>query len=96
MVIVVDSCHAGVMGQPELSPGTLLITGAAANENSYATNYGPSTNIWHANGFSAAIAGRIAEAPGSSLFELYEDSYVRVRGSHPRLYNGARLTGPVK
>lgn len=91
MVMVLDSCHAGVMGQPPLPPGTLLITGAAANENSYATNYSASTNIWHADGFSAAIAEHMAETPDATLVELYEETYQRVRGSHPRLYNGGRF-----
>lgn len=91
MVVVMDSCHAGVMGQPALPPGTLLITGAAPNENSYATNYSASTNIWHADGFSDAIAARITDAPTSTLVDLYEETYLRVRGSHPRLYNGGRF-----
>ncbi len=91
MVIVLDSCHAGVMGQGALPPGTLLLTGASPSENSYATNYNASTNIWHANGFSSAITGRIAESPNSSLVQLYDETYLKVRGSHPRMYNGDRF-----
>lgn len=91
MVIVLDSCHSGAMGQGSMPPGTVLLTGAAPNENSYATNYNAATNIWHADGFSAAITSRIATSPTSTLVELYEETYLTVRGSHPRLYNGGRF-----
>ena len=79
------------MGQGLVTPGALLIAGATASEDSYATNYDPSTNIWHADGFSAAIAKEIADAPDLSIVDLYGKTYLDVQGSHPRLYNGGRF-----
>ncbi len=91
LVAVLDSCHSGTMGQGLVTPGALLITGATASEDSYATNYDPSTNIWHADGFSSAIARHIADTPDLSIVDLYAKTYLDVQGSHPRLYNGGRF-----
>ena len=93
MVAVLDSCHAGTMGQGLVTPGALLMTGATASEDSYATNYDPSTNIWHADGFSAGLAKEIAADPTLSIVELYAKTYLDAQGSHPRLYNGGRFGG---
>ncbi len=93
LVAVLDSCHAGVMGDGLTTPGALLLTGAAPSEDSYATNYDPSTNIWHADGFSAAFAKHIAAEPQLSLVDLYAKTYLDAQGSHPRLYNGGRFGG---
>jgi len=91
MLIVLDSCHSGGMGQGLVTPGTLLITGASPSENSYATNYSAATNLWYADDFSWAFSNRVAGAPASTLVELYEQTYSDVRGSHPRIYNGGRF-----
>jgi hypothetical protein len=93
LVAVLDSCHAGAMGQGLVTPGALLIAGSAPSEDSYATNYDPSTNIWHADGFSSALAAHIADDPTLPLVELYEKTYLDAQGSHPRLYNGGRFGG---
>lgn len=91
MALALDSCHAGVMGDALETPGVALLTGAASSEDSYATNYGPSTEMWYADALSSAFANQLATAPDSSIVKRYQDTYASVRGSHPHLYNGGRF-----
>jgi ABC-type branched-subunit amino acid transport system substrate-binding protein len=89
MVIALDACHGGVMGEALQIPGVVLLAGASPHESSFASNFDSSTNVWHADAFAWAIASRIEAAPDASIASLYAGVYADVRGSHPRMYNAA-------
>ena len=67
MVVAIDACHAGVMGDALETPGVALLTGATPLEDSFATNFDPHTGIWQANTVASALAGHIAAAPDASM-----------------------------
>lgn len=91
MVIALDACHGGVMGEPIHTPGVVLFAGASPHEDSFASNFDPATQLWHADAFAWAFSSRVAATPGASITDLYAGIYDDVRGSHARLYNAARF-----
>ncbi len=52
MLIAVESCESGSLGQGLDAPGALMITAASPVENSLSTNYDPSAVTWLADQFS--------------------------------------------
>jgi glycosylphosphatidylinositol transamidase (GPIT) subunit GPI8/ABC-type branched-subunit amino acid transport system substrate-binding protein len=87
MLIVVESCHGGVMGQDINSPGVILFSSASPTENSIADNYSKEYGIWYADQFSHQLWSRTFTDPDSSLKDLYEWLYLHVSGSHVSVYN---------
>jgi glycosylphosphatidylinositol transamidase (GPIT) subunit GPI8 len=91
VLIALEMCHGGVMGRALTAPGSLLISGANANENSLATNYAPDLDAWLADEFAVALTGSAERNPTQTLGQLYRDVYLHVPGSHVSVYNAANF-----
>jgi ABC-type branched-subunit amino acid transport system substrate-binding protein/glycosylphosphatidylinositol transamidase (GPIT) subunit GPI8 len=86
MLIVVESCHGGIMGSGLEAPGALLIASANPFENSLSANYEPSQGIWLADQFAYQLRQVAALDPGITIDHLYQSLYLRVNGSHVSAY----------
>jgi Peptidase C13 family len=104
VLVAVESCHGGVMGDagksgielgcndstpPGPLDGVLLLSAADPKENSFADAYDPAVGAWLGDSFSQELAGVGEGAPASSLVAVYSDVYLKVTGSHVSLYNAA-------
>jgi hypothetical protein len=103
MLAVIETCNSGVMGAPystsaeglpegfcridDASLGMLLLTGARADESSYATNHDPATDIWRADRFSWEFLQSTYADPSMPLGSLYSALYSKVPLSHVSVYN---------
>ncbi len=87
LLIVVESCHAAVMGDQLVSPGALLLAGANRVENSLGTNYEPGQKAWLADQFAFQLQILAADEPQIPLAALYRSLYMHVSGSHVTLVN---------
>ncbi len=96
MLIVLESCHAGVFGGPleeAKPPRVAMMTGATVFETSIAGNYDPALKIWLADVFAYELLG-VAQKPGAkklTLSEAYAEVYELVPASHARLFNTTRF-----
>lgn len=86
MLIAVEACEAGVMGQGLSAPGVLLLSAASPVENSLSSNYDPSSLTWLADQFSYQLWRAESGAPNISLDALYKRLYLNVDGSHVSAY----------
>jgi ABC-type branched-subunit amino acid transport system substrate-binding protein len=89
MLIVVEACEAGVLGQNLTAPGALLISAASPVENSLSTNYDTSALTWLADQFSYQLWKAESATPNVSLDQLYQHLYLSVDGSHVSAYGPA-------
>ncbi len=86
MLIAVESCESGSLGQGLDAPGALMITAASPVENSLSTNYDPTAVTWLADQFSYQLWKAESTMPDSSLDALYQHLYLNVSGSHVSAY----------
>jgi hypothetical protein len=67
--------------------GVLMLTAANASENSISYEYDETIDVWLADQFSAKLADAISSDDSYSLYELYNEVYLNVSGSHVSMYN---------
>lgn len=67
--------------------GVLMLTAANASENSISYEYDETINVWLADQFSAKLADAISSDDSYNLYELYNEVYLNVSGSHVSMYN---------
>lgn len=89
LLVAVEACEGGVLGQDLDAPGALLISAASPVENSLGTNYDPALKTWLADEFSYQLWQAEGATPGLSLDQLYEHLYLNVAGSHVSAYGPA-------
>ena len=87
MLIAVEACHGGVMGEKITAPGVLVLTGANDSENSFGANYDPRLNAWLADEFAYNLLLTTVEGEKLSLADAYRKVYMRVSGSHVSIFN---------
>lgn len=91
MLILVEACDAGVLGEGLDVPNALLIASAGAAESSFSANWDPAAQLWRADAFSWAVARGLGEDADRSIADLYAWLYGRVAGSHVSVYNHERF-----
>ena len=90
MLIAVDACYSGAIGEAcEGIPGVLFMTSASPNETSKADVLDPDMLIWLSNGFTRAFQETIDEQPDLRLRDLYLAVSRQTTGSHAKVYNEA-------
>jgi glycosylphosphatidylinositol transamidase (GPIT) subunit GPI8 len=93
MFIVVDACHAGVLG-PSFAgleiPDVILFASAAAPESSFSANYSSRLKAWTADQFSFSLLQNVVQ-PVLSVHALYGRLYQQVSGSHVQVANEANF-----
>jgi ABC-type branched-subunit amino acid transport system substrate-binding protein/glycosylphosphatidylinositol transamidase (GPIT) subunit GPI8 len=86
MLITVEACEGGVLGENLDAPGALLISAASPVENSLSANYDPASLTWLADQFAYQLWRSETKTPNLSLDALYEHLYLNVDGSHVSAY----------
>jgi ABC-type branched-subunit amino acid transport system substrate-binding protein len=85
--IIIEACYGESMAKYLDNPGVVLITGAAANENSLGYEYDSRIKAWLADDFSSHFISTVSAEPALSILELYTTVYGKVSGSHVKLCN---------
>ena len=67
------------------TPSMVLLAGANPNEESLATNYDPSADLWRADQFAYSLSQ--VGGMSLSLRQAYVTLYGRVPGSHVTMYS---------
>ncbi|MCQ1537395.1 ABC transporter substrate-binding protein [Methanocalculus taiwanensis] len=88
MLIVVEACYGESMGIGLDIPGVVFMTGASYHEPSKGAEYDINLRQWLSNDFSMSMTDIIVQHPDQTLRGLYEMTYDRVSGSHPRIIAG--------
>ncbi|MDO9540281.1 MAG: C13 family peptidase [Methanocalculus sp.] len=88
MLIVVEACFGESMGIGLDVPGVVFMTGASYHEPSKGAEYDITLRQWLSNDFSMSLTDSIVQYPDQTLRGLYEMTYDRVSGSHPRIIAG--------
>ena len=65
----------------------LMMTAANSSENSLSYEYDASIDVWLADQFSYKLADAMSSGDSYSLYDLYNEIYLGVSGSHVSLYN---------
>jgi glycosylphosphatidylinositol transamidase (GPIT) subunit GPI8 len=86
MLVVVEACEGGVLGQDLTAPGALLISAANSTENSLSANYDTDRHTWLADQFSYQLYQAVAQSPNASIDDIYQHLYLNVEGSHVSAY----------
>ncbi|MBO0728528.1 MAG: ABC transporter substrate-binding protein [Acidimicrobiaceae bacterium] len=86
ILIAVEACQGGVLGQNLDAPGALLLSGASPDENSLSANYDVGLHTWLGDQFSYQLWKAEAAMPTASLEQLYQHLYLNVTGSHVSAY----------
>lgn len=85
MFLVTEVCFGESVVASVESSGVACLTGAAAGERSFATNYDPRSGAWMADDFTTQFLSVLRENPDATVAGLYAGVYERVTGSHVRL-----------
>lgn len=93
LLVAVETCHGGVMGTQLSAPGALLIAGANPIESSFGTNYVPALSAWVADQFAYQLVTMAKATPQIAIGTLYQQLFLRVRGSHVSIYNNQAFGG---
>jgi glycosylphosphatidylinositol transamidase (GPIT) subunit GPI8 len=102
LLIVAEPCYAECVVTPlEGIPGVLAMTGANAQEQSWADNWNPSGNFWMCDRFTSNFVAAIADQPAITYRDLYLYCAQHTLGSHARIVNAANFgnlyhTGPAE
>lgn len=67
--------------------GAVMLTASNSSENSISYAYDEGINVWLADQFSTKLANAMNTAQSSSLYDLYNEVYLSVSGSHVGMYN---------
>jgi len=95
VLLAVESCHAGALGEALTAPNAILLAAANPYENSLAHNRRIEDGTWLADRFAFELWREVGADPTLSLVHLYEELYDRVNGSHVSIYNAANFDGEV-
>ncbi len=95
VLLAVESCHAGALGEALTAPNVLLLAAANPYETSLAHNRRLADGTWLADRFAFELWRAVRTNPTLSLVHLYETLYSRVNGSHVSIYNAANFDGEV-
>src|SRR5437899_944186 len=99
MLIVVEACEGGVLGQGLTAPGALLLSAANPTENLLSANYDSASKTWLADQFSYQLWQASAQLPNASVDDVYQHLYLNVEGSHVSAYGprfGDARTVPLR
>jgi glycosylphosphatidylinositol transamidase (GPIT) subunit GPI8/ABC-type branched-subunit amino acid transport system substrate-binding protein len=98
LLMVVETCHGGVMGTQLEGIGALLLSGASPIESSFGENYDPRLDAWLSDKFAYEFQLLAEKEPQITLSELYGKLYYTVPGSHVSVYNNKHFgnTGVVR
>lgn len=99
MLIVVEACQGGTLGENLDAPGALLLSAASPTENSISANYDSAGHTWLADQFSYKLWQIESQLPMASLDEVYQHLYLNVEGSHVSAYGpsfGDARTVPIR
>lgn len=86
MLVVIEACQGGVMGNAIYSPGVLTLTAASPYENSFGANYDPDIDVWLADAFSFLFYDIARTTTDITLLNLYQELYFGINGSHVTAY----------
>ena len=92
LLVAVEACEGGVLGENLDAPGALLLSAAGPIEDSLSANYDASLDTWLADQFSYQYWMTSAAAT-MSVSALYQRVYLDVDGSHPSAY-GSQFGNP--
>ena len=88
MLITVEACHGQVMGKKIDSPGVLFMSASNENENSFSFAYDHELGIWLADQFAYYFYALVSQEEFIyNLYDLYQEVYLAVAGSHVTMEN---------
>jgi ABC-type branched-subunit amino acid transport system substrate-binding protein len=93
LLVTVEACEGGVLGEHLDAPGALLLSAADPVEDSLSANYDASLDTWLADQFSYQYWTASAAAT-TSVSAVYQRVYLDVDGSHPSAY-GTQFGNPA-
>ena len=102
LLIVAEPCYGEcVVSDLDGIPGVLAMTGANAQEQSWADNWNPSGSFWMSDRFTQNFVAAITENPAITYRDLYLYCAQHTLGSHARVVNAAHFgnlyhTGPAE
>ena len=92
LFIVAEPCYAEcVVSELDGIPGVLAMTGANAQEQSWADNWNPSGAFWMSDRFTQNFVTAITEDPTITYRDLYLYCVQHTLGSHTRVVNAAHF-----
>ena len=100
LLIVAEPCYGEcVVSDLDGIPGVLAMTGANAQEQSWADNWNPSGSFWMSDRFTQNFVTALTENPAITYRDLYLYCAQHTLGSHARVVNAAHFgnlyhTGP--
>ena len=102
LLIVAEPCYGeSVVSDLDGIPGVLAMTGANAQEQSWADNWNPNGSFWMSDRFTQNFVTAITENPDITYRDLYLYCAQHTLGSHARVVNAAHFgnlyhTGPAE
>ena len=102
LLFVAEPCYAEcVVTSLEGIPGVLAMTGANAQEQSWADNWNQDGSFWMCDRFTSNFVAAIADQPAITYRDLYLYCAQRTLGSHARIVNADHFgnlyhTGPAE
>ena len=102
ILIVAEPCYAEcVVTDLEGIPGVLAMTGANAQEQSWADNWNQAGSFWMSDRFTSNFVAAITENPAITYRDLYLYCAQHTLGSHARIVNADHFgnlyhTGPAE
>jgi glycosylphosphatidylinositol transamidase (GPIT) subunit GPI8 len=102
LLVVAEPCYAEcVVATLEGIPGVLAMTGANAQEQSWADNWNAAGSFWMCDRFTSNFVAAIADQPAITYRDLYLYCAQHTLGSHARIVNAANFgnlyhTGPAE
>ncbi|MBR7052454.1 MAG: peptidase C13, partial [Bacteroidaceae bacterium] len=102
LLIVAEPCYGEcVVSDLDGIPGVLAMTGANAQEQSWADNWNPSGSFWMSDRFTQNFVTALTENPAITYRDLYLYCAQHTLGSHARVVNAAHFgnlyhTGPAE
>jgi len=92
LLIIAEPCYGeGVVRPLEGIRGVLAITGAAADEQSWADNWNSNSLIWMSDRFTQNVVNYVFEHPQGTYKDLFLYCAQHTLGSHARIVNAARF-----
>jgi glycosylphosphatidylinositol transamidase (GPIT) subunit GPI8 len=92
LLIVAEPCYAErVVKDLEGIPGVLALTGASAQEQSWADNWNRQGSFWMCDRFSSNFVEAVANNPAQTYRDLFLYCAQHTLGSHARIVNAAHF-----
>ena len=102
LLIAAEPCYGeGVIRAVKGLPGVLAISGASANEQSWADNWSDEARVWMCDRFSLNLVTCLSDNPDTSFRDLFLYCAQHTLGSHAKIVNAANYgnlftTGPAE